>query len=109
MYIEYIGNILYDKKILQDDIKLVIFGCGMYGKKIAEYLVKKGIKDSIICFCDSNNTLEHCDIMGIPVHKPIEICRDYPDANYLIGGKFSREMYEVLKKNMIKKIHIIVF
>ncbi len=109
MCIEYIGNVLYDKKILQDDIKIVIFGCGIYGKKIAEYLVKKGIKDSIICFCDSNSALECCDIMGIPVRKPKEICRYYPGANYLIGGKFSREMYEELKKNMIKKIHIIVF
>lgn len=108
MGIEYIGNIIYDEKLLMSGNKIIIFGTGIYGKRVAEYLKKRVAKDRILCFCDSDSELEDCDIMGIPVRNPIEVCKRYPNEDYLISGKFSREMYEFLKENYIDKIHILV-
>lgn len=107
MGIEYVGDIIYNKRILKS-CRIVIFGTGICGKRIAGYLIKKGVKDHIICFCDSNCDLEGCNIMEIPICNPIEVCRNYPDADYLISGKYSREMYEILKENHIDRIHILV-
>lgn len=109
MSVTYIGSILYDKKLLKDGSKIVIFGTGVCGKKVAEYLIKSYMKDNIICFCDSNGDLVNNDIMGITVWNPIEVCKNHPDAEYLISGKYSREMYEFLKEKQIEKIHILVF
>lgn len=108
MSIEYIGSILYNKKILEKGNTIVIFGTGICGKRVAEYLEKNGAKNCIICFCDSNYDLAGCDIMGIPIWKPSEVCKKYPNADYLISGKYSWEMYDFLKKNCINKIHILV-
>lgn len=109
MCIAYIGNIQYDKKLLDDNRNLIIFGCGLYGKKVAEYLSEKGAKDKILCFCDSNSAVADRDIMGIPVWEPSRACERYPHADYLISGKYSGEMYKFLMKNHIDRIHILVF
>ena len=47
--------------------------------------------------------------MGIPVWEPSRVCEHYPQADYLISGKYSGEMYKFLIKNHIGKIHILVF
>lgn len=108
MGVEYIGNMLYDKKILDNGKKIIIFGSGLCGKRVAEYIVKSGGRDSIICFCDSNYGTEKNEIMGIPVLEPSEVCKKYPNADYLISGKYSWQMYDFLKINFINKIHILV-
>lgn len=108
MGIKYIGDILYDEYLFKDDIKIIIYGAGMYGKKILEYLDRKHVKDHVICFCDSNSNLVNCDIIGIPVWRPIEVCQKYPHADYLISGKYAREMYGFLKENLIDRIHILL-
>lgn len=109
MSIKYIGDILYDEHLFTRDIKIVIFGAGRYGKRVLEYLEQMGVKDRVICFCDSNSSLGNVDIMGIPVWKNIEVCKEYPNADYLISGKFAREMYDFLKENLIDRIHILLF
>lgn len=109
MSIEYIGDILYDEHLFKKDIKIVIFGAGRYGKRVLKYLEQKCIRDRVICFCDSDNSLKNVDIMGIPVWKPIEVCQKYPYADYLICGKYAREMYDFLKENEIDRIHILVW
>ncbi len=109
MCIAYIGNILYDKKLLDDNRCLIIFGCGLYGKKVAKYLEEKGMRNNILCFCDANKGVTEEEVMGIPVWEPSRVCEHYPQADYLISGKYSGEMYKFLIKNHIGKIHILVF
>lgn len=109
MNIKYIGDIIYDEYLFKDDIKIVIYGAGLYGKKVLEYLEQNHLKDRVICFCDSNSSLVNGDIMGIPVYGTIEICKKYPDAEYLVSGKYAREMYDFLIKKYIHKIHILIF
>ena len=109
MSIEYIGGILYDEKLLESNEEIVIFGTGVCGKKVVEYLAKSGKKGNIVCFCDSNCGLGKSEVMGIPVCEPSETCKNYPNADYLISGKFSGEMYALLKEKNIEMIHILIF
>ena len=102
---EYIGNILYDEKLTDKDNKLVIFGAGVYGRKILNYLDLNGLMDSIICFCDSNEKLEGQDIQGIPIYKVRDVCGRYKDAIYLVSGGYAKDMIRILKKEKICKIH----
>lgn len=108
MGIVYIGNILYDEKLFKSRSRVVIFGSGICGKNVAKYLQENGMRDKIVCFCDSNKNLRNSYTMGIPIWGSSEVCRSYPDADYLIGGKYSRKMYEFLKERQIEKIHILV-
>lgn len=108
MAIKYIGDILYDEHLFNNDIKIVIFGTGTYGKNILKYLEQKFVKNSVICFCDSNSVSVNVDIKGIPVWKPEDVFHKFPNADYLVSGKYSREMYDLLKQNSINNIHILV-
>lgn len=104
---EYIGNILYDESLLEADGKLIIFGAGVYGQRVLRYLEVNGVKNRVICFCDSDEKLEGKKFEGIQVCSVKETCLRYPDANYLVSGRYSREMYQMLKELDIRKIHIL--
>lgn len=103
---EYIGDIIYDSKLADKDNKLVIFGAGAYGRKVLRYLELNGLKDNIICFCDSNETLAGQNIGGVPVYMVSDVCERYEDAVYLVSGVYAREMLEILMKKNICKIHL---
>lgn len=103
----YVGNILYDKMILETNKKLIIFGTGIYGRKIFDYLDLNGVRDNIICFCESFVKSKNKDVAGIPILSVIEACEKYPNADYLISGKYTKEMYQVLKDNLISTIHVL--
>jgi len=103
---EYIGNILYDDKLYDGDNRFVIFGAGMYGRMLLEYMKQNGMKNTIICFCDSAVTVKGCDIEGIPVLHPSVAFKRYPYADYLVSGRYFREMYRILMWAGIEKIHI---
>ncbi len=102
---KYIGNILYDEVLLDKDKKFVIYGAGTYGKRILSYLELNQVQKQIICFCDSNNKVAGQSIQGIPIVSPSLALVNYPDVDYLISGKYAKEIYGVLKENSIKKIH----
>ena len=106
---KYIGNILYDEKLSCETKKLIIFGAGVYGRRILRYLDINGIKHHVICFCDSDRTMDGKYIDGIPVRYEEDVCRKYLDADYLISGKYMKEMYQALKEKSIEKIHILFF
>lgn len=107
---EYVGNILYDEKLKQADRKLIIFGAGIYGQKILRYLELNTLREKVICFCDSNaKSGRHYSINGIPVYQAKDVIKKYLDADYLVGGKYAKEMYCILKQEGIKRIHILIF
>lgn len=106
---EYVGNILYDEKLKNINKKLIIFGAGTYGKKILSYLELNGLKKNIICFCDSNVRFNKCRINGIPVYQTKDVLKEYSDADYLVGGRYAKEIYFILSRAGIKKIHILIF
>lgn len=106
---EYIGNILYDESLLCEKKKLIIFGAGVYGQKILRYLDRNGVRHHVICFCDSNKALNGQYIEGIPVRCPEDVCQQYRNADYLISGKYAKEIYRVLREKSIEKIHVLFF
>lgn len=103
---EYIGDILYDENLLNK--KLIIFGAGLCGKKILHYLDLNGAKENVICFCDSNLAICGMYIENIPVLYTKNVFAKYGDADYLVSGKYSKEIYHILKKSGIQKIHMFV-
>lgn len=105
---EYVGNILYDDELLESENKFVIFGAGVYGRKVLEYLELNGAKDKIICFCDSNGDLDGESIEEIPVCRTKDVFDKYYDASYIVSGRYSDEMYHVLRENGINKIHMLL-
>ena len=104
---EYVGNILYDKKLMDTSKKFVIFGAGIYGRRILKYMDLNGVKGSIICFCDSNTQIGGQYIEEIPVCQVKDVVSQYPDAEYLIAGKYAKEMYQILSENSVRKVHIL--
>lgn len=104
---KYIGDILYDEDLLLENKKLIIFGGGICGKKILRYLDMNGVKSHIICFCDSDKRLQGQDIEGIPIWHIEGVCKHYRDADYLIGGKYVKEMYQTLRDKYVENIHIL--
>ena len=102
---EYIGDIIYDDKLVNKDNKFVIFGAGVYGRKVLSYLELNGLRDSIVCFCDSNETLAGQNIGGIPICMVNDVCEKYADAVYLVSGVYAKEMLEILMEKHIFKIH----
>ena len=46
-------------------------------------------------------------IEGIPVCQTMDSLQKYPDADYLISGKYVNEMYRMLEENAINKIHLL--
>lgn len=104
---EYIGNILYDESLLAEDGRLIIFGAGVYGQRVLRYLTVNGVKNHVLCFCDSNEALDGTEREGIPIHSVGDACQQYPDASYLVAGTYSKEMYQILREKGIQKIHVL--
>ncbi len=104
---EYVGNILYDNNLLDKDRKFVIFGAGCYGQKILKYMDLNGAKERVICFCDSNIEMDGQHIQEIPVFQVKDVIAQHSEVTYLLGGKYSKEMYHILEANLIRKVHIL--
>ncbi len=104
---EYVGNIIYDDKLLNKDRKFVIYGAGLYGKKVLQYMDMNGMKDHVICFCNSENKFNVQAIQEVPIVWTKTAIMQYPDADYLICGKYAKEMYQILKENEVCKIHFL--
>lgn len=76
--------------------KIIIFGCGKYGK-YTHILLENHRPGQVYAFCDNNQSLWHTDVQGIEVIDPIEAVRTYPDAEYVIVNLRSRsEIHEQL-------------
>ncbi|MCI8801088.1 hypothetical protein NSB25_19270 [Acetatifactor muris] len=105
---EYVGNILYDKKLLDTSRRFIIFGTGIYGHRILNFMDLNGVKRNIVCFCDSNIVKSGQYIEGIPVCWVNDAIAQYSGTEFLIAGKYVREMYRTLNENFIGKIHILL-
>ena len=84
---EIISKKDYVKKLIErlHGKKIIIFGCGIFGKRL--YALLKKIDDiCVICFCD-NNAHENEDFMGTSVYKPEYVVDKYVDAYYIIANQ----------------------
>lgn len=57
----------------------------------------------MICFCDSNESLNGKYIEDIPVRLLGDVCQEYLDADYLVSGRYVKEIYQMLREKSIEK------
>lgn len=103
---EYVGNIIYDMFLKQNDMKLVIFGAGRSGRKVYEYLDRNNKAQHVKYFCDRNADLWGGKIEGIEIVDPMQILCDVK-YHFLVSGNYANEMTEFLISNGVKKIHLL--
>ncbi|MDE7017658.1 MAG: hypothetical protein K2P65_08805, partial [Lachnospiraceae bacterium] len=78
------------------DRKVVIFGCGKWGKFL-HVLLEHRKPDSMVGYCDNLHNHKDILIQGKSVLKPKEAAKEYPDAVYVIASKYhTDEMKEQL-------------
>lgn len=102
---EYIGNVIYDKVMLDGEVKLVIYGIGTMGKRLFAFLKNTNRLGKLDCICDANKELWGTLYNGIPIISPDEAVNEKKDFHFLIAGKFAKEQIMFLQKNGIKRIH----
>ena len=73
------------KSYVKGNSPIVIFGCGIYGKRVDELLESLG-KHAIV-FTDNNATLWGQNVHGKSVIKPEECFENYQEAVYIIANK----------------------
>lgn len=106
---EYVGNILYDEELLRKNKKIIIFGAGMYGRRILHYLERNNAKGNVSGFCDSDENKQGKCIEAIPVYNVDEAWKKYPEAVFLVSGRYMDEMYKELRDKGISKVHMLFF
>ena len=83
---EYIGSILYDDALLKEKQEIIIFGAGMYGKKILHYLERNGVKGNVAAFCDSSEKMQGTSVENVPVYDVEDLDRGLETVS---GGNLS--------------------
>lgn len=103
---EYIGDLAYDKVLLKDDVRLVIYGNGKMGRKLFAVLENIEILDKVDCICDANKELWGNLYNGIPIISPEKAIREKENCHFLTMGKYAEEQIKFLQENGIKNIHM---
>lgn len=103
LYDTYIGSLTTKNNILQKLLeevksrKVVIFGCGKWGK-FCHILLESRISGMVLAYCSSNIGSQEMKIQGAEVLELGEAVRKYPNAQYIIASKlYAGEMREQLK------------
>lgn len=103
---EYIGELAYDRVLLKDDVRLVIYGNGKMGRKLFAVLEYIEVLDKVDYICDANEELWGNLYNGIPIISPEEAIREKGDCHFLTVGKYAQEQIRFLQENGIKNIHM---
>lgn len=104
---EYIGNILYDRQLIED-VPIVIYGAKGAGKLFLRFLQNNSWDKKVKCICDRNEDLWGMQLEGIGIVSPEEAIRKYKDAVFLVGGNRADEMLKVLFEAEIERIHLLL-
>lgn len=87
-----------------EDNQIVIFGCGIRGRSIFDYLKSIGVENQIVCFTDNAKELWGTELKGHVVLPPMEAMEKYSNLFYLIANKYhSEEIYNQLSEAGIRK------
>lgn len=103
---EYIGSFVYDKVVLKDNVKLVIYGNGRMGRKLFALLESIGRLENIDCICDANEKLWGNLYNGVEIISPEKAIYEKRNCHFLIVGKYAEEQVMFLQKNRIENIHM---
>lgn len=104
---KYVGNIIYDEKLMDGQTKFVIFGAGKTGKKIYEFFDINDRTNNVVCFCDRNCMLWDTEYKGVKIVNPEKIMQEHPEYHFLASGVYKEEIAGYLMSNGMENIHIL--
>lgn len=96
-------------KKLEKEKKIVIFGCGVYGRILFENMCAIGM-NNIKCFCDNNRNIVGSEYKGCKVYSPQEASTKFANACFVITpiGYENEILLQLLDMKIeIKKILIV--
>lgn len=88
---ERFWNFVEEKK------NIILFGAGEYGKNLLAFLIKNDYPGEI-CFCDNNKNKQETKIFGYDVWSVEDVCKNNPDALFLIPSKL---LYREMKVQLL--------
>lgn len=106
--IKYIGKIDADKNSLKEEAKLLIWGCGVYGKRIYNELVRLELSDRVVAFADNDPKKRGSTYLGVEVidrECAINLCLN-ERITVLISGNYDWEICMDLYKEGVKNLHL---
>lgn len=90
------------------EYKIVIFGCGVYGRTVRKYLYS--LAERIYCMADNKQELWNTLVEGYEVLSPEDAARRYPEALYIVANKlYAKDIARQLQRIGIKKDMIYVY
>ena len=90
------------------EYKIVIFGCGVYGRTVRKYLYS--LAELIYCMADNKQELWNTLVEGYEVLSPEDAARRYPEALYIVANKlYAKDIARQLQRIGIKKDMIYVY
>lgn len=88
--------------------KIVVFGCGAYGKSVLKYLYS--VKERICCLTDNKQALWNTWIEGHMVLPPKEAVKQYSEALYIVANKlYARDIMLQLQNMGIKENMVYIY
>lgn len=82
----------------KDAHRIVIFGCGLYGRCALTFLRACNVGDNVVAYADNNSSKQGEIINYVPIVSVNDCIRDYPNALYIIASPANSES---MKKQLI--------
>lgn len=107
--IEYIGRLKDDRKILEMEIPVVIWGAGYYGQELCSQLSVLKMKHRIAAFGDNDTSKcgENIDNILTMSAKDVKEMQHMNQCRILVKGKYDFEICRDLIKEGFRYIHLI--
>lgn len=102
--LKYIGQLEEDSELFQTDNKIIIYGYGVNGKRIQE---KLSVHKQNYLFCDKNFKELSNKKCEAEIISPEDAINNYPNAEFVVSGKYCIEMFRILSQHNIKSIHMV--
>ena len=100
---EYVGKIIFDE-LLYENRKFIIYGFGVQGKKIFEFLKSIGNEKNVVGFCDRDAaSITNSEFL---ILHPDEAVKS-GNVDFLVSGKHEYEMIQYLLANGVSRIHLL--
>ena len=105
----YVGELVEDKELIDSNSKIIIYGVGGYGEKIYRNLACSGKQENIIAFVDKDVLKQGQVFHNIPVISIEKAKEESHKAIVCIGGETAGSIRDLELLQGMKNIHQIVF
>ena len=105
----YVGSVERDLRLLNDEKKIVVWGCGFWGHDLYNDLKLLNLQMRVVAFGDNDIHKIGKKVEGIPVLSKSDIIEKYNKKEFVILIKNSHdlEIYDDLKKSGFEEIHLV--